>query len=329
MAVATSSLSTTLRGEASGHHPIEEGLLKLLEQLALAGKLISCEVARVALTGGLGATGDKNPTGDSQKKLDVIADKICFDALAETGSVAAMIGEERDEPARLPHSEDGPYVVYIDPLDGSSNTDINGSLGTVFGIYRRRAGSTADNEFLRRGSEQIAAGYILYGTSTMFVYTAGGGVEGFTLDRDSDEFVLSHPDMLCPRRGNTYSANLGHYSEWERGIRRLSDALNAADPTHHRSYSLRYTGALVADFHRCLLEGGFYFYPADRSYTQGKLRLLYECAPLALIIEQAGGAASTGTGRVLDIEARSIHQQSPLVIGSAEDVARYEEQTAR
>ena len=326
MAVATSSLSTRLCGEASGHHPIEEGLLELLEQLALAGELISREVARAALTGGLGTTRDKNPSGDSQKKLDVIADEICLRVLSECRFVAAIVGEEHDEPVLAPDGKNGPYVVYIDPLDGSSNTDINGSLGTIFGIYRRRAGSTADNEFLRRGSEQIAAGYILYGTSTMFVYSAGRGVQGCTLDRDSDEFVLSHPDMRCPRQGNTYSANLGRYSEWERGIRRLSDALNAADPIHHRSYSLRYTGALVADFHRCLLEGGFYFYPADRSYPEGKLRLLYECAPLALIIEDAGGAAGTGAGRVLDIEARSIHQRSPLVIGSAEDVARYEAQ---
>ncbi len=326
MRLATNSTLAARLRETSAGEPIEEGLLAVLDQLAVAGKRISREVARAALTGGLGTSGNKNPTGDSQKKLDVVADEICFDALAESDSVAAMVGEERDEPALLPHSEESPYVVYIDPLDGSTNTDINGSLGTIFGIYRRRASASAGNEFLRRGSDQIAAGYILYGTSTMFVYTAGRGVEGFTLDRDSDEFVLSHPDIRCPRQGKTYSANLSRYSEWELGIRRLSDALNAADPTHHRSYSLRYTGALVADFHRCLLEGGFYFYPADRSYPRGKLRLLYECAPLAFIIEQAGGAASTGNGRVLDIEAYSIHQQSPLVIGSAEDVARYEEQ---
>ena len=326
MQLATNSTLAARLRETSDGEPIEAGLLAVLDQLAVAGKRISREVARAALTGGLGTSGNENPTGDSQKKLDVVADEICFDALAESGSVAAMVGEERDEPAWLPHSEEGSYVVYIDPLDGSSNTDINGSLGTIFGVYRRPAQSTAGNEFLRRGSDQIAAGYILYGTSTMFVYTTGRGVEGFTLDRDSDELVLSHPDIRCPRQGKTYSANLSRYSEWELGIRRLSDALNAADPTHHRSYSLRYTGALVADFHRCLLEGGFYFYPADRSYSRGKLRLLYECAPLAFIIEQAGGAASTGTGRVLDIEADSIHQQSPLVIGSAEDVARYEEQ---
>ena len=237
-----------------------------------------------------------------------------------------MVGEERDEPAWMPHSQDAPYVVYIDPLDGSSNTDINGSLGTIFGVYRRRVGADPGVEFLRRGRDQVAAGYILYGTSTMFVYTTGRTVNGFTLDRDSDDFVLSHPDIQCPRHGKTYSANLSRYSEWEQGIRRLSDALNASDPTHHRSYSLRYTGALVADFHRCLLEGGFYFYPADRSYPNGKLRLLYECAPLAFLIEQAGGAAGTGAGRVLDVAACSIHQQSPLVIGSAEEVARYEKQ---
>ena len=326
MAIAVhTTLSTRLR-EASGPDPIEEGLLAVLEQLASAGKRISREVSRAALSGALGAAGSENPTGDSQKKLDVVADEICFQALAETRRVAAMVGEERDEPAWLPYSEDAPYVVYVDPLDGSSNTDINGSVGTIFGVYRRRSGCDPAAEFLRRGRDQVAAGYILYATSTMFVYTSGRGVEGFTLDPDSDEFVLSHPEIQCPRRGHTYSANLAHYSEWEQGIRRLSDALNAADPAHNRAYSLRYTGALVADLHRCLLEGGFYFYPADRRYPEGKLRLLYECAPLAFVIEQAGGAASTGAGRVLDIEARSIHQQSPLVIGSAEDVSRYEEQ---
>ena len=213
-----------------------------------------------------------------------------------------------------------------DPLDGSSNTDIDGAVGTIFGIYPRAGSGPVDEarDLLRKGSEQIAAGYVLYGPATVLVYTAGDGAFGFTLDEDRGEFVLTHDRIRCPARGHYYSANLGHIREWHRGIRKYIEYLTERDPATGRPYSLRYVGALVADLHRSLIEGGLYFYPADEGHANGKLRLLYECAPLGFVIEQAGGRASTGTQRILEVRAGAIHQRVPFVIGSAEDVELYE-----
>ena len=313
--------------EVEQKHPELAGQLStLLAQIAFAAKNISREISRAPLVGKLGLVGEKNPTGDAQTKLDVFSNEIVIEAFANTRLVAALVSEELEEEKCIACETDAQYVLCIDPLDGSSNTDINGAVGTIFGIYQRRSGTRKETveDFLRKGSEQVAAGYVMYATSTVFVYTIGRGVHGFTLDRDLGEFILSHENIGCPARGRTYSANLARRPEWHPGIQKLTDYLTQSDLPTNRPYSLRYTGALVADIHRSLLEGGMYFYPADSAYGEGKLRLLYECAPLAFVVEQAGGRASTGTRRILDIRVDSIHQRVPLVIGSVEDVLLFE-----
>jgi fructose-1,6-bisphosphatase I len=314
--------------EEQQQHPHSTGELSiLLEQVAFAAKILSREMRHAALVGELGLVGEKNATGDAQKKLDVFGNTTCVEAFVETGLVAAIVSEELEETHHITGAGDAGYAICVDPLDGSSNTDINNTVGTIFGIYRRVTKGAHDGEedVLRKGSEQVAAGYVMYGPSTILVYTSGHGVNGFTLDHDIGEFLLSHPNMRCPARGRTYSANLGHLNEWHANIRRYIEYLSETDSESHRPYSLRYTGALVADVHRCLLEGGFYCYPGDAAHENGKLRLLYECAPLALVVEEAGGRASTGTQRILDVQAETIHQRVPLVIGSPVDVALYEQ----
>lgn len=303
-------------------------LAALLDSFATAARDLAREVRHVALEGNIGLTGDKNVTGDAQKKLDVIGNDAVLQALAPTGLVAAVVSEELGEAKPLA-GPPGRYVVCIDPLDGSSNTDINGAVGTIFGVYRRAKTGPLDpaTDLLRAGSEQVLAGYVMYGPSTLMVYTAGHGTHGLTLDPERDAFILTHEGLRCPVRGPYYSANLARYPDWEPGVQAFVSALTTPDPAatgKPRSWSLRYTGALVADLHRGLVEGGIYFYPADPKNKHGKLRLLYECAPLAFVVEQAGGAASTGSRRILEVRAEAIHQRIPLVIGSAEDVALYE-----
>jgi fructose-1,6-bisphosphatase I len=313
--------------ELQHKHPHTVGeLAPVLLQVASVAKILSREIRLAALVGRLGFSGERNPTGDAQKKLDIFGHEMVVEAFADTGLVSAIVSEERDAVQQVAGGSDAMYILCVDPLDGSSNTDINGPVGTIFGVYRRvSTGSHAiEPDLFRKGSEQVAAGYVLYGPSTVLVYTCGDGVDGFTLDDELDEFLLSHDNIRCPARGHYYSANLGHYREWHPNIQRFIEYLTAHDRTTHRPYSLRYTGALVADVHRSLLEGGLYFYPPDAEHQAGKLRLLYECAPLAFVVEQAGGRASTGTQRILDIQAQSIHQHVPLVIGSAEDVTLYE-----
>ena len=313
--------------EADGQgRDLPEGLAALLSALAGASKILARQVRRAALSGSLGYSGGVNVTGDSQKKLDVIANETVLEAVASTGLVAAVVSEELKGAKALAEQGEARYVLCTDPLDGSSNTDINGAVGTIFGIYPRAADGPVDEvrDLLRRGSEQIAAGYVMYGPATVLVYTAGDGVFGFTLDEDAGTFVLTHDRIRCPSRGHYYSANLGHLKEWRPGIRKFVEHLTERDPSTGRPYSLRYVGALVADLHRGLIEGGLYFYPADEGHANGKLRLLYECAPLAFVVEQAGGRASTGAQRILEVRAESIHQRVPLVIGSALDVELYE-----
>jgi fructose-1,6-bisphosphatase I len=320
----------TLRRQVRDQHGGDPGeaadLADLLERAASAAKSLTRGIRRAAFSGGLGLAGEINATGDAQKKLDVLADETVLAAFAPSGLVAAVVSEELEDARRLAEGEKARYLLCIDPLDGSSNSDINGSVGTVFGLYRRQGTGPLQTprDLLRRGSEQVAAGYVLYGPATLMVYTTGHGVWGFTLDEEKGEFVLTHERLRCPGRGRYYSANLGNLRRWHPNIQRYVDHLTSGDPAKGRPGSLRYTGALVADLHRSLIDGGLYFYPADTGHANGKLRLLYECAPLALVVEQAGGRASTGTERVLDIQAESIHQRVPLVIGSAEDVALYE-----
>ncbi len=314
-----------LQEEERGHLPAPEFSV-LLTQMAFAAKILVREIRRAALVGKLGLVGEKNPTGDAQKKLDVFANEVVLDAFAETGLVAAVVSEELEELRTITCSEKAAYILSVDPLDGSSNTDINGTVGTIFSFHRRSKTGACERieDELREGAELVAAGYVMYGPSTILVYTHGNGVNGFTLDHDLGEFLLSHEAIRCPARGPYYSANLGRYHEWDANIRRFTDYLTDRDPSTGRPYSLRYVGALVADLHRSLLEGGIYFYPADAAHESGKLRLLYECAPLAFLTEDAGGSAITGRERVLDIRPESLHQTVPLAIGSRDDVALYE-----
>jgi fructose-1,6-bisphosphatase I len=305
----------------------ERGMVVLLQSLAAAGSRIAREVRRAGLVGMVGyAGGDKNPSGDAQKKLDVAADQTILEAVGGTDLVASLVSEEIQEGRPISSGDEARFILCVDPLDGSSNSDINGPVGTIFGIsLRARQGRcTSPLEELGGEAKLIAAGYIMYGPATVLVYTRGAGVNGFTLDEERGEYALTHERMQCPARGSYFSANIGKSRTWDPNLRRYVEYLAERDEATGRPYSLRYVGALVADLHRGLLEGGIYFYPADASNPNGKLRLLYECAPLALVAEQAGGGASTGRARILDIRPASLHQKVPLAIGSRDDVALYE-----
>ncbi len=314
--------------QAQRAHPeAGEEFAALLTQIALAAKVIAREIGRAALAGTLGATGAVNVQGEQVKKLDVLSNEIMVEALTASGLVCTMVSEEMDEPLHLgPACTRAPYVVCFDPLDGSSNIDINGVVGTIFSVGRRRAPG-ADHvlaDVLRRGIEQVAAGYVMYGPSTVFVYTAGNGVHGFTVDPTIGEFLLSHDAIRIPARGKTYSVNEGNFQRWRPHTQRLVEQLRLAEQPGGKPYSLRYVGSLVADLHRTLLEGGIYLYPEEAGNgkaSAGKLRLLYEAAPLGLVAEAAGGRASTGTQRILEVEPTSPHQRVPLFIGSPEEVA--------
>lgn len=300
----------------------------LLSDITLAAKIIMREVGKAGLVNILGKTGETNVQGEEVMKLDVFANDTIFKALDHTGHLCIMASEEDPEPRRIPdHYPCGKYVLNYDPLDGSSNIDANISTGTIFSIHRRVTTGTSHGDAtdcMQAGKLQVAAGYIVYGPSTMFVYTTGMGVHGFTYDPSVGEFLLSHENIRIPARGKLYSVNEGNAGRWDEGVRRYIEYLKADDPANGRPYSSRYIGSLVSDFHRNLLYGGIFLYPADKKNKQGKLRLLYEAAPLAMIAEQAGGAASDGRRRILDIVPEDLHQRTPLVIGSAEDVREAE-----
>ena len=320
------TLAQYLLSEQAEHPETESEFWTLIAQMAYVAKVIARETRRAALVGRLGLVGERNPTGDTQKKLDVFANEVALGAFHRSGLVAAIVSEEMDEPKATLSGSAGRYILCIDPLDGSSNTDTNGSAGTIFGSFRRSCQgrcSSIETE-LRQGTSLVASGYALYGPSTVLVYTRGRTVTGFTLDHDLGEFLLSHDALQCPPRGQTYSANLGRGQEWDAGIQRFVAHLGERESGSGRPYSLRYSGALVADLHRTLIEGGIYFYPADASHREGKLRLLYEGAPLALVVETAGGRASTGHQPIAEITPTSLHQRVPLALGSREDVQLYE-----
>jgi len=287
-----------------------DSLAVVVDHLAEAGKTIAQQLAQAALIGQLGTTGTTNVQGESVKKLDLWANEVVMAALEETGLVSVLVSEEMDEPRRVAPAG---YAVCFDPVDGSSNLDVNGIVGTIFSI---RPGPDP----LQRGTNQVAAGYIMYGPSTVIVLTLGEGVDAFTLD-DGGRFVRSHSCLRMPARGRTFSVNDGHTAKWEPGIRRYIDWLREIDSASGRPYGARYVGSLVADFHRTLLEGGVYLYPAEMGRASGKLRLQYEAAPMAFLAEQAGGRASTGRERIMNIRPTTPHQRVPLLIGSAEDVS--------
>ncbi len=300
----------------------------LLYDIALAGKIIARETTRAGLVEILGSAGEMNVQGEEQMKLDVFADQVIIRMNSYTGRLAMMASEERTNPIHIPEGyETGKYVLVFDPLDGSSNIDVNATVGTIFAIYRRRSekGPGTVEDCLQRGHQMAAAGYIIYGSSTMMVYTTGRGVHGFTLDPSLGEFLLSHPSLRIPEKPKYYSANHAYSKYRSEGIRRFTQWLQGMDEEDEQDpLSERYIGALVADFHRNLLEGGIFYYPADSRYPHGKLRLIYEANPLAFIAEQAGGRASDGQNRILDIKPKDLHQRTPLFIGNRELVGKAE-----
>ncbi len=302
-------------------------LSNLLYDLCLAAKIISRQVRRAGLTDILGESGTINVQGEVQQKLDLFANETVRHSVEHTGRVCVVASEEDEQPIPIQVREDrrgGKYVLLYDPLDGSTNIGVNVSIGTIFSIHRRSAtkkgpGSLAD--CLQKGRAQIAAGYILYGSSTMLVYTTGQGVHGFTLDPTIGEFLLSHPDIRSPDVGTYYSVNESHWNKWAPGIQRVVGAFKNGDGGRVEAKNARYIGSLVADIHRNLMSGGVFLYPADTISPHGKLRLLYEAAPLAFVVEQAGGAAIDGARDILDIKPAELHQRTPLIIGSRRDVA--------
>ncbi len=295
----------------------------LFQSIALACRVIASKVQKAGLADVLGATGAVNVQGETVQKLDELANKILIRCVEAGGHVCAMASEENEEiipiPAGYPH---GRYVLMFDPLDGSSNIDVNISIGTIFSIHRRcsESGPGTPSDCMQPGYKQVAAGYVIYGSSTMLVYTTGDGVHGFTLDPLVGEFFLSHENIRIPTRASTYSINEGNASRWEPGVRAWIELLKSKKAPGGSPYGLRYVGTLVADFHRTLLRGGVFAYPGDAKAPEGKLRLLYEASPMAFICEAAGGAASTGKKRILDVEPTSLHQRVPLFVGSKEDV---------
>jgi fructose-1,6-bisphosphatase I len=296
----------------------------LFQSIALAGRMIASRVHKAGLSDVLGRAGNTNVQGEDVQKLDVLANQIMIRCIEAGGHVCVMASEENEDIIPIPPQfQKGKYVIMFDPLDGSSNIDVCMSIGTIFSIHRRvtKSGPGTAEDCLQKGSEQVAAGYILYGSSTMLVYTTGVGVHGFTLDPLVGEFFLSHENIRVPSRGSQYSLNEGNTSKWDPCVRDWVAWLKSKDAPGGKPYGARYIGTLVADFHRTLLKGGVFAYPGDDKNPKGKLRLLYECAPMAFIAEAAGGAASTGTGRVLDVQPETLHDRVPLFIGSKEDVA--------
>jgi fructose-1,6-bisphosphatase I len=326
MSTETVSLTRYLLDHEAENPALGSEYCHLMLQIAFAAKIITREIACAALRNQLGFTGERNASGDVQKTLDIFANETVIGALARTDLVAEIVSEEMKVPRCLPCGVNAKFILCTDPLDGSANVDANGAVGTIFAVYRRPPGYQEDDlrQVLRRGSEQVAAGYIMYGPSTLLIYTTSAGVNGFTLDPNIGEFFLSHEQIRCPAHGEYFSANVAYLRHWAPSIQRYVQYLTSGDSPGGRRYSLRYTGAFVADLHRILISGGIFFYPGDKEHPSGKLRLLYECAPLALLIEHAGGCASDGTHRILDIETHEIHQRTPIVIGSAEEVASFE-----
>jgi len=305
-------------------YPDATGALSgIMYDLALASKMIANKVRLAGLVDILGDEGSENVQGESQKKLDVIANDILIKALDHGGRLCAMASEENAEIIPIPAKfRRGKYVVLFDPLDGSSNIDVNVPVGTIFSVLQKvsdgEEGTLAD--MLQAGAKQVAAGYVIYGASTMLVYTTGQGVHGFTLDPSIGEFLLSHRDMKIPEHGRYLSVNDSYEALWSEPVRALIRRYRGLDGKR-AAMNVRYVGSLVADFHRNLLGGGLFAYPANTKSPKGKLRLLYECNPLAYIVEQAGGAATDGRRRILDIEPTELHQRSPYFVGSRADVA--------
>ena len=316
--------------ERQADFPYASGdLSRLLADIGIASKIINHKVNKAGLQDILGAVGTTNIQGESQMKLDVFSDNALFNAVRWGGQVCGAASEEQEKYFAFDNevSRKSKYVILFDPLDGSSNIDVNVSIGTIFSIFRRKSsvGDLANvNDFLQRGVDQVAAGYVIYGSSTMLVYTTGNGVNGFTLEPSIGEFCLSHEKMQIPDSGNIYSINEGNIMSCSEGVQAYIYWCKQTDKKTLRPYTARYIGSLVADFHRNLIKGGIYIYPGTIKNPDGKLRLQYECNPLAFLVEQAGGKATNGVSRIMEIQPKDLHQRTPLFIGSQEMVERVE-----
>ena len=299
-------------------------LSTVLNRISLAARMLASEIMRAGFVGKLGLTGDSNVQGEQVRELDIISNDIVSQVMDHAPMIAGIGSEELEDVYAMPGSEHGKYVLTIDPLDGSGNVDVDGAMGTIFGIYRRprdRTGLPADvADFLQPGRDLVAAGYVLYGPSTMFVYTAGGSVHGFTLDRSIGTFFLTHPEIRIPEGSGSYAVNEANEPAWDDDVRNMVAAFRRQE-SRCGARQARYSGALVADVHRILLKGGVFMYPPTTSKPNGKLRLLYENAPLAFLVAHAGGAATDGRREILDITPTELHQRTPLYLGSSGDVA--------
>lgn len=287
---------------------------RFMTQMGTIGKIISNQMRHAALNDLTGTTGETNVQGEAVKQLDIIGNEAFIEALEYVDMVSMLVSEEMDEPMSLDsHSSGLGYAVMVDPIDGSTNVDINGIIGSIFSVHDIDAATSYSktDALARKGREQVAAGYIMYGPATILVYTAQDGVHSFVLNHEVGEFILYKTNIKMPERGKVFSANLGYYSQWRESTRAYTDKF-----MQENEYSLRYSGALLADFHQILHQGGVFFYPSTPAQPEGKLRLLYECAPLALIAEQAGGIASNGDQNILDVQPTDIHQRTPFIVGS-------------
>lgn len=317
------TLTQHIMRRQSGHPDASGQLSSLLTQIGVAGKLIQAQVCRAGLIEVWGATGDTNVQGETVQKLDSIAEDALVSVLRQSGCVAAMASEEEHEVIEVPSSMAGDYVVIFDPLDGSSNIDANVSIGTIFAIYKRKnPDEVVRSDCLRCGNEQVAAGYIVYGSSTVLVYSDGSTVDGFTLDPAAGEYFLSRPNIRMPAKTKVLSLNECNTPYWPSWVPPYIESVKSRNDDDKRRVTGRHIGSLVADFHRNLLYGGIYLYPADARTGRGKLRLLYEANPLAFIAEAAGGAATNGTVRIMDIQPEGLHDRVALVIGNKHEVEK-------
>lgn len=301
---------------------VQGNLSRIFRDIQLAAKMINRDVRQAGLIDILGNFGETNVQGEEQKKLDVISNEVFMGLMDMNGACVCVVSEEDEHIHWCPDGKDAKYILAIDPLDGSSNIDVNASIGSIFSIYKRISSDkpVTEEDILQKGHQQVAAGYVIYGTATMFVYTTGNGVNGFTLDDSIQEFCLSHPNIKTPSKGAIFSVNEGNLNDFPQGVIDYISWCKESNKEENRPYSARYIGSLIADFHRNLLKGGIYIYPPTKKAPNGKLRLLYECNPMAFLVEQAGGKAHNGTDRILDLEPKEFHQRTPLIIGSSEMV---------
>jgi fructose-1,6-bisphosphatase I len=326
--VATITLGEHLERQQTTLGANARSVATIVGRIGRVAATIANELAHAALRGRLGKAGGVNVTGDDVKKLDVWGHETMEAGLRATRACAALVSEEAAEPIEMETEGTHPLVVCCDPVDGSSNLDVNSAVGTIFSLKPSRGRTPAAPAALGPGSEQVAAGYVMYGPAVTLVYTVGHGTHGFTLEPETGEFLLTHPDISIKPRGKVYGINEGNFHSWHPGQRAYVEHLRTPDKATGRPYSLRYSGAMVADVHRTLLDGGIFMYPADHTdpgKPKPKLRLLYEVAPMAMVVEQAGGRASTGTERVLDVPATEYHQRAAILVGSPEDVAQAED----